>query len=171
MLVADAFTLAWVAMLASLTSKNHGRATLKTAASVLVLPWFLFAGLEMAAHLFMFLFSRRDWDPGWPFDLGRWFGAGIFLDVLFGLKARRRLQTSFRQLALEPVAAKRWFGWLRDLLAGNPERKAALRAKFRRMAIASASVLAVGTVLVLCDLQVARRNLPKPLVISISPKQ
>ena len=36
MLVADAITLSWVAMLAALTAKNHGRATAKTAALILV---------------------------------------------------------------------------------------------------------------------------------------
>jgi ABC-type Na+ efflux pump permease subunit len=168
LLVADAVTLGWAGMLAALTAKSYGRATLKTAASVLVLPWFLFGGGELAIRLFTFLFRRRDWDPDWPFDLGCWFGAGIFADLLFLLKARWRLQTNFRRLALEPFARKRRFAWLRDWRTGSPERKAALRAQLRRKAAVAAAFLLTGTALVLYDIHAARTQLPKPLVISIA---
>jgi ABC-type transport system involved in multi-copper enzyme maturation permease subunit len=168
MLVADAITLGWVAMSAALTSKNHGRATIKTAFFVLTLPWLLYGGLELAARLFMFLFARQFWNPDWPFDLGCWFGAGIFVDILFAVKARRRLRTSFRQLVMEPFGPKRRFAWLRDWRSGSPERKAELRAKFRRKAAVAAALLATGAGAVLYDLHAVRANVPKPVVISIS---
>jgi hypothetical protein len=168
MLVADAITLGWVGMLAALTAKNHGRATIKTAASVLVLPWFLAAALNLAILLFRFLFVRQSWDIGWRFDLGCWFGVGIFLDLLLTLKARRRLQRNFRQLALEPHAPRRRLAWLRDWRMGTPERKEALRAQLRRLASVGAALLAVVAVLTLYDIHAARANFPKPLVISLS---
>jgi hypothetical protein len=168
MLVADVITLSWVAMLAALTAKNHGRATIQVAACILVLPWFLFAGAEFAIHLFMFLFSRQAWNPDWHFDLGCWFGVGILTDLVLVVKARRRLQTRFRQLALEPYAPKRRFAWLRDLRSGSRERKVELRAKYRRVAVVTAAALTVGAGLVLYDILVSRANPPKALVVSIA---
>jgi ABC-type transport system involved in cytochrome c biogenesis permease component len=168
MLVADAVALGWVGMAAALTSKSHGRATIKTAFCILALPWLLYGGLELATRLFMFLFARQFWEPDWPFDLGCWFGAGIFVDILFAVKARRRLQTSFRQLVMEPSAPKRRFAWLRDWRSGSPLRKAELRAKLRRKALVAAALLAAGAGAVLYDLHALRANVPKPVVISIS---
>jgi hypothetical protein len=168
MLMADAITLGWVAMLAALTAKSYGRATIKTAACILVLPWFLFGGAELAIRLFRFLFVRQDWQPDWRFNLGCWFGVGIFADLLFVLRARGRLQTSFRQLALEPYAPGRRFAWLRDWRTGSPERKATLRAKLRRKVVVAAALLVAGASLVIYDIHVVRANLPKPFVVSIS---
>jgi hypothetical protein len=168
MFVADAVTLSWVAMLVPLTAKSYGRATIQTAACILLLPWFLFAGGEIAIHLFMFLFRRQPWDSGWQFDLGCWFGVGILTDLLFGVRARRRLQTKFRQLAVEPYPRKRRFAWLRDLRVGSPVRKAELRAKYLRVAVVTAAVLTVGASLALYDIHDLRANPPKPLVITIT---
>jgi ABC-type transport system involved in multi-copper enzyme maturation permease subunit len=168
MLVADAFTLGWVAMLAALTAKSYGRATTKTAACILLLPWFLFGGVEWAIRLFRFLFARQYRELDWRFNLGCWFGVGIFADLLFVLRARRRLQTSFRQLALEPYAPRRRFAWLRDLRTGSPEQKAILRAKLRRKAVVAAALLVAGAGLVFYDIHALHANFPKPLVVSIS---
>jgi len=168
LLATDAIGLGWVAMLASLTAKTHGRATLKTAACILVLPWFLFVGVDLLIRLFVFLFVRQYWEPDWPFDLGCWFGAGIFLDLLFVLRARRRLQTNFRQFVMEPSAPKRRFAWLRDWRTGSPERKAELRAKLRRKAAVAAALLVAVAGLVLYDIHAAHANFPKPLLVSLS---
>jgi ABC-type Na+ efflux pump permease subunit len=168
MFVADVIALGWAAMLASLTSRSHGRATLKTAACILVLPWFLYGGVALLIRLLLFLFVRQYWEPGSMFDLGCWFGVGIFVDLLLALKARRRLQTNFRQLMMEPAAPKRRFAWLRDWRTGSPERKTELRAKLRRKAAVATALLAAGAGLVLHDIHASHGHLPKPLVVSIS---
>jgi hypothetical protein len=166
--VADAITLCWVAMLAGLTARSYARATLKTAAVILVLPWGLYGCAELAAHLFMLLFTRPSWDPDWRFDLGCYFAAAIFMDLLFGLRAWRRLRTNFRRLALEPFAPKRRFAWLRDWWTGSTERKAELRATLRRAAVVAALLLVVLASLDLYDMHVRRAHFPKPLAISIT---
>ncbi|HTA29266.1 MAG TPA: ABC transporter permease subunit, partial [Candidatus Cybelea sp.] len=168
MLSADTVTVGWVAMSESLTAKSHGRATLKTAALILVLPWALFYGALLATGLGMFLFRRQMRGLPWQYILGCWFVAGIFVDLFYGQKARRRLQQNFRQLALEPPAPKRRFAWLRDLRTGTPERKAELRGKYRRAAVVTAGLVAVATVLALYDLHLAHAHFPKPVIVSIS---
>ena len=168
LLVADAIALSWVGMLAGLTAKSYGRATLKTAATILVLAWILYGCAELAAHLFMFLFTRPPWDPSWRFDLGCYFASAIFIDLLFGLRAWRRLRTNFRRLALEPLAPRRRFAWLRDWWTGSAERKAELRARLRRAAAVAALLFVVLASLVLYDMHVRRSHFPKPLAISIA---
>ncbi len=167
MLLADALTVSWVAMSRSLTAKSHDRATLKTAALILVLPWALYYSALMATYLGMFLFSRQMRELHWQYMLGCWFVAGILVDLLYGLKARRRLQQNFRRLALEPSAPKRRFAWLRDL-RGTPERKAELRAKYRRTAVVAAVLVAVACIFALYDLHLAHTHFPQPVIVSIS---
>jgi ABC-type transport system involved in multi-copper enzyme maturation permease subunit len=168
MLLADVMTLGWVAMSAALTAKNHGRATLKTALSVLLLPWFLFGGVKVATPLGIFLVSNNSWEPDWKYDLGWWFGLGIFVDVLFLRAARRRLQTSLRQLALEPLAETARFALERPRRTGRPERKSTARLKLRRVALAGVASLAAGVGLIFYALRSAQVAPPKPVVVSIS---
>jgi hypothetical protein len=168
MLPADAITLVWVAMSAALTAKSHGRATVKTAASILLLPWLLFGAVELATHLWIFPFSSNPWEPDWTYDLGWWFGLGIFVDVLFLLRARRQLQTSFRQIVLEPFAPRPRFAWLRGWRTGSLERNTHRRLKLRRMAVAAAALLAVGAGVVLYIIRAFHVDLPKPVIVSIS---
>ncbi len=167
MLLADAITLAWVAMSAALTSKSHGRATVKTAAGILLLPWLLFGVVQVATPLCIFLFSMKSWESHWRYDLGWWFGLGIVVDILFLGVARRRLQTSFRQLALEPWAAKPRWAWLWDERTGSPERQTAFRVKLRRMAVGAVALLAAGAGVILYAIRPSRVHLPNPVVISV----
>jgi hypothetical protein len=167
MFLADMLTLSWVAISAALTEKNHDRATLKTAAFVLALPWLLFGAVQPATYLWIMLISRKSWEPGWPYYLCWWFGLGISLDLLLLLTARRRVRTSFHQLALEPLAPKSRLAWLRGWRMGSPERKTPLRAKLRRLAIAGLVLLTAGAGAVLCAIRALRVKLPDPVVVSI----
>ena len=170
MLVADVITLGWVAMSTALTEKNHGRATAKTAAVILALPWILFGAVAGGTRLWVwvFLFFRAPWEPDWPYDLGWWFGLGMLVDVITLLKARRQLQTSFRQFALEPPPVKPRLAWLWDLVKGSPEGRTILRAKLRRAALAAALALSAGAGVVLCVARALHVDLPKPVVVSLS---
>jgi hypothetical protein len=168
MLLADVITLGWVAMSRALTEKNHDRATIKTAACVLALPWLLFGAVEGATHLWMILFARTSWETDWKYDLSWWFGLGLCVDFLFFFSARRRLRTSFRQFALESSVPRTRFAWLRGGRTGSPEEKTPLRAKLRRVAIAGIALLAVGTGAVVYVIRALHVDLPKPVVVSIS---
>jgi len=167
-LLADVMTLGWVAMSAALTEKSHDRATLKTAAFVLVLPWVLFGAAEGATHLWKLLFARTSWEPDWKYSLSWWFGLGLCVDFLLLLIASRRVQTSFRQLALETRAPKSCFAWLRDWRMGSAQRNMTLRAKLRRLAFAGLVLLTAGAGAVLCAMRALRVKLPDPVVVSIS---
>jgi ABC-type transport system involved in multi-copper enzyme maturation permease subunit len=168
MLLADVITLGWVAMSAALTEKSHDRATLKTTACVLVLPWLLFAAVEPATLLWIILISRNPWEPAWTYYLAWWFGLGVFLDLFFLLRARRRVRASFRQLALEPFTPGARFASLPGWPTGSPDRKTPLRAKLRRLAVAGLVLLAVGAAAVAYAIRALRVDTPKPVVVSIS---
>jgi ABC-type multidrug transport system permease subunit len=168
MFLADLWTAGWVAMSAALTEKNQDRATLKTAAFVLALPWLLFGAVLPMTQLWIILFSRKEWEPSWAYYLSWWFGLGIFLDLFLLVRARRRVQTNFRQLALEPWAPKSRFAWLRDWREGSPERKTLLRAKLRRLAVGAAALLLIGAGVALYLIRSFHVDLPKPIIVSIS---
>jgi hypothetical protein len=167
-LLADMLTLGWVAMSMALTEKSHDRATIKTAACILVLPWLLFGAVEGATHLWMIMFVRSEWEPDWRYDLGWWFGLGLCVDIVFLRSARRRLQTSFRQIALGTAAPAPPLAWLRDWRTSSPEHKTTHRVKLRRWAIATAVVLAAGTGLLVYINRILRVDPPKPVIVSIS---
>jgi ABC-type transport system involved in multi-copper enzyme maturation permease subunit len=168
MLLADVITLGWVGMSRALTEKNHDRATLKTAGCILVLPWLLFAAMEGATHLWMIMFVRTEWEPDWTYDLGWWFALGFCVDILFLRSARRRLRTSFRQIALGSAAPAPRFAWLRDWRTSSPEHKTSHRVKLCRWAIATAVVLAASAGAFVCVNRALRVELPKPVIVTIS---
>jgi hypothetical protein len=168
MFVADMIALSWTGMWAGLTSGSHGRATLKTAGKILIVPWAIFGLVDLGARVFMYLFYRPSWDSDWPFDVGCWFCVGILMDVISIIRARRGLNTRFAQLAAEPLTRKRRLAWLRDWRAGTPERKRELRLKLGRAFAVMAAVAAAGAVAVLWDLQLARASVPKPVMVWIT---
>ena len=94
--VADLVALYWVGMWMGLASPGPKRAYVDTIGRVLALPWVVFA-LFLA---FMALVSvRGSSPPGWKFFLGCWFGLGLAVDLGFGLWARKKLLTEFRESA------------------------------------------------------------------------
>jgi hypothetical protein len=166
MVVADLITLGWVAIAAALTEKNHDRATLKTAAFVLMLPWILFAAVEPVTYLWSILIGKA-FEPGDYYYLGWWFAFGIGVDVLFLLKALRRVRASFRTLALQTPTPKSSVAWLDKWLKRSPERKIPLRARLRRVAIAGVILLTIGASVRTGVRRAFSFKLPDPVVVSI----
>ena len=121
MFAADLVTLYWIGMWQSLTAKNPARATGNSLALVMIIPWIVIA----LGMLFMALgpFSTGlGMDPGW-IALGLWFVAGIGLDGVLTLRARRRLLSGFRLAAQQRYESSA--GWRKLFLgAGAPDQAA-----------------------------------------------
>ncbi|HEY3860357.1 MAG TPA: ABC transporter permease subunit [Verrucomicrobiae bacterium] len=168
MLLADTLTAGWVGMSAALTEKNHDRATAKTAAYVLSLPWILFGIMSVITSIWRILVLRVAAEPDWPYYLAWWFGLGIALDALLLSTAKRRLENSFRQIALDSAAKKprmiRLWAWLK----GISKRKPMTRAQRRRLGLAAATVAAALAAVVISMFRAWHVPLPKPVAISIS---
>jgi len=168
MLVADVLTLPVVAMRIALTAKNPARAVLSAVSRVLVLPWILFGLGAGIANLWAGLFPpfNQAYDfPGRATYLGLWFGAGIAVDLVFGLSAWRQLLGHFRELATWRFA--------------SPPSRAARRLARRQAPSAprfsaGKKALLAGTalgLLIACALFAARKSepvFPPPLVVSMT---
>ena len=109
LLVADAVTASWVAMQFALVARGPQRAASATFLRVLVLPWVLYGIITVSISLLLFIldvhWSDAD-NSGTVAQFGLWFGCGIAVDLLFGLRARQLLLTKFRILATEQSARK-----------------------------------------------------------------
>jgi hypothetical protein len=98
--VADILTLTWLGMWRGLNSRRPNRASAAALARVLVLPWLIFL-------IFLTLVGVTGGFGGghsfWTGDVLVVFWAGISLAIsaLFGLPARMRLLTEFRQVATQ----------------------------------------------------------------------
>ena len=112
MLVMDLVALGWLGMWTGLTSKNPNRATGMTVTKIMALPWLLWAGLLLFVSVASFSNSTIS---DWKFLLGSWFGFGIVIDLVFGLSARRKLLTEFRQVAMHRFTSSKsqLGGWFR----------------------------------------------------------
>jgi ABC-type transport system involved in multi-copper enzyme maturation permease subunit len=114
MLVADMLALTNVAMWVGLSTRNPNRTSGITVIRVLVLPLavslgvFIFFGITSAV-------TSTPFNPDWKFFLALWLLPGMFADLFFGLRARRKLRHEFRKVAAQRYAArpslwKRLFG-------------------------------------------------------------
>jgi hypothetical protein len=119
MLVIDLVTLYWVGMWRALVARNPHRATGGSLARILVLPWLILAVLGLLVSLSVIATHS---DPGQNFFLGLWFVVGVGVDLWFGLRARHRLLTEFRQVAAQRYAARP--GWVRRLFSGRSTTQA-----------------------------------------------
>jgi len=97
MLIADLMALFWVGQWQALTSRNPVRATIRTQLLILALPVAAWAMSMMAAV--MLSANTPSPGPGWKTALGLWLGFGLAADAVFGLYAREKLLTEFRQVA------------------------------------------------------------------------
>jgi ABC-type transport system involved in multi-copper enzyme maturation permease subunit len=122
MLVVDLIALYWVGMWLALTARNPHRAASGSLARILVLPWIILAILGLLVSLSVI--STRS-SPSGNFFLCLWFLVGVFVDLFFGLRARHKILTEFRQVASQRYAArpglfKRIFGGSSAPAAGAP---------------------------------------------------
>ena len=111
LLVADITALIWVSMSAALTSRSPNQASISTISRVMLLPWLFYGAIVALINLATI--GRQP--PDWPFFLHLWFWLGILTDVAFGVPAWWRVQTRFRELALQRFSHDREH---KQLLAG-----------------------------------------------------
>jgi ABC-type Na+ efflux pump permease subunit len=114
MLVIDLVALYWVGMWQALTSRNPQRAASGSLARILVLPWIVLALVSLLISLSL-ITTRAE--PSQSFFLGLWFTIGVGIDLLYGLRARHRLLTEFRQVAAQRYTPRP--GWIKRLLGGS----------------------------------------------------
>ena len=102
-LVTDLIALYWLGMWMGLASKNPKRSSSDTVGRVLALPWVIFAGFM----LFMALISVRGHsEVDWKTFLGFWIALSLAVDLAYGLWARRKLLTEFREAATRRYQAR-----------------------------------------------------------------
>jgi len=98
--VADLVTLSWLGMWRGLNSRRPNRAAAAALARVLMLPWLIFfILLTLAAVSDAFSRGTAHWDNKTPIYL--WLGISLGVNALFGLPARTRLLTKFREVATQ----------------------------------------------------------------------
>ena len=97
----DIWALIWVAMANSLTSPNAGKAAGKAVTRILVFPSILFLLFESVWQTFFHTI------PGATTNILWWLGLSLIFDLSFGLLARRKLYSRFRELAVERFAPPR----------------------------------------------------------------
>jgi hypothetical protein len=98
----------------ALTARNPHRAASGSLARILILPWIVLALVSLLVSLSLII-SRVE--PSQNFFVGLWFVIGVGIDALFGLRARHRLLTEFRQVAAQRYSARP--GWLKRLFGGG----------------------------------------------------
>lgn len=94
---ADVTALVWTGMYCALIGHNPNHATVLAISRVIIAPTMVFAGLVVLANVS----SVTAGTPGPPFTfyLTSWLVLGIVADLVYGISARHRLLTRFRQLA------------------------------------------------------------------------
>lgn len=116
LLVADSLALASLGMWMGLNRRSTNRAAADTIARILVLPWVVYvAGL-------VWMTASPSPQPGWPFFLGLWFIPGLFVDVIFGGWAWRKLHAEFRRATLDRFDIPE--SWWKRLRCGTPSKTA-----------------------------------------------
>ncbi len=162
MLVVDMLTIGWVAMASSLKEKTHSRATGKSTALILSLPWIIFGAVAYGTRLVVLFFFRDEWEPPLGYDIAWWLAIGIAIDAICWRKARRRMQTAFRPLALSATEGEAAAIALAKA-AEKPKSRMPFRRVVRRAAIALI-VLGLGVFLLNRALRVVP---PPPLVVPL----
>jgi hypothetical protein len=116
LLVADLAGLYWVGMWEALAAKNPTRATTANVGRILVLPWVVLGLVGLVASL---VWPNLQDEPVLKLLLGLWFGLGLAADFIFGVWARRKLLTEFRQAATQRYEFHPGF-WKRVVGRGEP---------------------------------------------------
>lgn len=107
MFVADLMALRWVALWLALTSKNLGQAMGGAWVRILGLPWLIHLALYWSWSLIFQFAGQRGPEltlVAWTIC---WLSIGLLFDGVFGLQAKRRFLTEFRELASERFISRR----------------------------------------------------------------
>ena len=96
MLVADLAALFYVSQWQALTARSGNRANTASLARILALPWILYGMFLMLIALSAF---RGGGGPDAGFFIFMWLMIGLGVDLLFGLRAKLKLETEFRAAA------------------------------------------------------------------------
>ena len=168
MLVADLVTLVWAAMSAALAEKSHDRATMKTILFVLIVPSLLFAAVLAVERLWNLFGANDSNGADWKFYLAWWFGLGLWADSIILVRARRRLQARFAQNLPESAAQVIRSDEVQDAQKATSSPPLTFHKKLRRIAIATAVLVLLGAVAVLCAARAMHMDPPKPVIASMS---
>jgi ABC-type transport system involved in cytochrome c biogenesis permease component len=169
MVPADIVTLSLVSMKSALTEKNITRATSKTASTVLVIPWALWAGMMALRAAWAPQYSGSDTND-WGFDLASWLLIGLGLDWFYARSACRQLSANFRQLVLkrfEPPPPKLTLRAGLATMARSIRRNVWSHPRHRKWTVALTALLVIGLSLEIWD--GLRSHLPPPAVVLIGP--
>ncbi len=98
--LADVVTLSWLGMWRGLNSRRPNRAAAASLVRILFLPWMVFLLFVTLSVLFD-SFGRRSgvWESKAPIFI--WMALSLVFAALFGLPARRKLITRFREVATQ----------------------------------------------------------------------
>ena len=98
-LFGDSYALSWIGIEMGLRGKRQHRAVLATLGRVLLPNW-------LGAFLLVFvgLSGAQISQTGWMNLITTWFLFGFGIDLVFGLRARWRLQRGFREIASGPLS-------------------------------------------------------------------
>lgn len=104
MFVADAIALFWMGLWLGLSAKNPRHAFGTAIAPIMALPWLAVAAVMTLINLLPHELSRQFRNEWLVFGL--WFGFSMVADLAFGLYARRKLLTEFREVAAQRFQMK-----------------------------------------------------------------
>ena len=105
-LLADSFALSSIGMEQGVRGKRQPRAVLATLGRVLLPNW-------LGAFLLVFVAQSGKGisDTGWGILITSWFLLGLGIDLVLGLRAKRRLQRRFREIASGPLSKEMRAKW------------------------------------------------------------
>ncbi|HTL18554.1 MAG TPA: ABC transporter permease subunit [Patescibacteria group bacterium] len=105
MFAADIAALYWNSMYCAMTATSPNQAVIASISRIVIVPGLIFAVIVVLANLYSYFSSAAA--PRTAFYMFWWFGLGMMTDVIYGLGARHRLLSRFRQLAVFGQRPKR----------------------------------------------------------------
>jgi hypothetical protein len=102
--VMDAIALFWVAMFSALTTSSPNQAAFSSITRIVIAPTMVLGAVAVLRNVYSYLGGNPQPGPG--FYLAWWLVLGLVTDLSYGLAARRRLLSRFRQLACQSPLKK-----------------------------------------------------------------
>jgi ABC-type Na+ efflux pump permease subunit len=94
---ADVAALYWTAMYCALTTRSPNQASISSISRIIIAPAVVFGAIVVLGNLYSYFSGSPP--PATSFYLLWWLGLGLATDLIYGLGARRRLLSGFRNLA------------------------------------------------------------------------